>query len=154
MDIADWLRRLGLDQYERAFRDNDVDVETLPSLTAEDLRQLGVTSLGHRRKCLSAITTLIPDVSYGALSGHRTTAGLSPLSEQKRTSSLARISRCGRPTQRGFSMNASKRTSRETASGLPEPVLRRRDVWFVASGRSTQSIQHQAPARSRLIIPG
>ena len=49
MDIADWLRRLGLDQYERAFRDNDIDTETLPSLTAGDLRELGVTSLGHRK---------------------------------------------------------------------------------------------------------
>jgi class 3 adenylate cyclase/pimeloyl-ACP methyl ester carboxylesterase len=58
MDIADWLRRLGLDQYERAFRDNDVDTETLPSLTADDLRELGVTSLGHRKKLLSAIATL------------------------------------------------------------------------------------------------
>jgi class 3 adenylate cyclase len=60
MDIADWLRRLGLDQYERAFRDNDVDMETLPSLTADDLRELGVTSLGHRKKLLSAIATLSP----------------------------------------------------------------------------------------------
>jgi len=60
MDIVDWLRRLGLDQYERAFRDNDVDAETLPSLTADDLRELGVTSLGHRRKLLSAIATLSP----------------------------------------------------------------------------------------------
>jgi class 3 adenylate cyclase/pimeloyl-ACP methyl ester carboxylesterase len=59
-DIADWLRRLGLDQYERAFRDNDVDAETLPSLTADDLRELGVTSLGHRKKLLSAIATLSP----------------------------------------------------------------------------------------------
>ncbi len=60
MDIADWLRRLGLDQYERAFRDNDVDTETLPSLTADDLRDLGVTSLGHRKKLLSAIAALSP----------------------------------------------------------------------------------------------
>ena len=60
MDIADWLRRLGLDQYERAFLDNDVDTETLPSLTADDLRELGVTSLGHRKKLLSAIAALSP----------------------------------------------------------------------------------------------
>jgi class 3 adenylate cyclase/pimeloyl-ACP methyl ester carboxylesterase len=58
MDIADWLRRLGLDQYESAFRDNDVDTETLPNLTADDLRELGVTSLGHRKKLLSAIASL------------------------------------------------------------------------------------------------
>jgi class 3 adenylate cyclase/pimeloyl-ACP methyl ester carboxylesterase len=60
MDIADWLRRLGLDQYENVFRDNDVDTEMLPSLTADDLRELGVTSLGHRKKLLSAIAALSP----------------------------------------------------------------------------------------------
>ena len=60
MDIADWLRRLGLYQYESVFRDNDVDTETLPSLTADDLRELGITSLGHRRKLLSAIAALSP----------------------------------------------------------------------------------------------
>ena len=60
MDIADWLRRLGLHQYESVFRDNDVDTETLPSLTADDLRELGITSLGHRKKLLSAIAALSP----------------------------------------------------------------------------------------------
>jgi class 3 adenylate cyclase/pimeloyl-ACP methyl ester carboxylesterase len=60
VDIADWLRRLGLDQYENVFRDNDVDTEMLPSLTADDLRELGVTSLGHRKKLLSAIAALSP----------------------------------------------------------------------------------------------
>ena len=60
MDIADWLRRLGLFQYESVFRDNDVDTETLPSLTADDLRELGITSLGHRKKLLSAIAALSP----------------------------------------------------------------------------------------------
>jgi class 3 adenylate cyclase/pimeloyl-ACP methyl ester carboxylesterase len=60
MDIADWLRRLGLDQYERAFCDNDVDAEMLPSLMADDLRELGVTSLGHRKKLLAAIAALSP----------------------------------------------------------------------------------------------
>ena len=47
--------------------------------------------------------------------------------------------------------SSSKRTSRETASRLPEPVLRRRSAWFVASGSSAQPIQHQPSARSRLI---
>jgi class 3 adenylate cyclase/pimeloyl-ACP methyl ester carboxylesterase len=60
VDIADWLRRLGLYQYESVFRDNDVDAETLPSLTADDLRELGITSLGHRKKLLSAIAALSP----------------------------------------------------------------------------------------------
>jgi hypothetical protein len=55
IDIASWLRQLGLAQYEPAFRDNDVDGDVLPDLTAEDLIAIGVTSVGHRRKLLSAI---------------------------------------------------------------------------------------------------
>ena len=58
MDIAAWLNRLGLDQYEQAFRENDVDAEVLPELMAEDLIGLGVTSIGHRRKLLAAIAAL------------------------------------------------------------------------------------------------
>jgi hypothetical protein len=57
-NIVAWLRRLGLEQYEQAFRDNDIDAEVLPDLTADDLIGLGVTSIGHRRKLLAAIATL------------------------------------------------------------------------------------------------
>ena len=52
MDVAAWLRGLGLEQYAPAFRDNDVDGEVLPELTADDLISIGVTSVGHRRKLL------------------------------------------------------------------------------------------------------
>jgi class 3 adenylate cyclase/predicted ATPase len=55
MDIADWLRKLGLEQYEPAFRENEIDERVLPSLTAEDLRDLGITLVGHRRRLLDAI---------------------------------------------------------------------------------------------------
>jgi class 3 adenylate cyclase/tetratricopeptide (TPR) repeat protein len=58
MDITRWLKGLGLEQYEQAFRENDVDAEVLPELTAEDLIGLGVTSIGHRRKLLAAIAAL------------------------------------------------------------------------------------------------
>src|ERR1700740_3041113 len=58
MDVAAWLRGLGLEQYAPAFRDNDVDGEVLPELTADDLIGLGVTSIGHRRKLLAAIAVL------------------------------------------------------------------------------------------------
>ena len=54
-DITAWLSRLGLEQYEQAFRENDIDAEVLPELTAEDLIRVGVTSIGHRRKLLAAI---------------------------------------------------------------------------------------------------
>src|SRR5580704_4067544 len=58
MDVVAWLRGLGLEQYAPAFRDNDVDGEVLPELTADDLISIGVTSVGHRRKLLAAIAAL------------------------------------------------------------------------------------------------
>jgi class 3 adenylate cyclase len=58
MDIVVWLRSLGLGKYEAAFRENDIDETVLPNLTAEDLKELGIASLGHRRKLLDAIAAL------------------------------------------------------------------------------------------------
>ncbi|WP_171240924.1 AAA family ATPase [Ruegeria sp. HKCCA5491] len=58
--IENWLNGLGLDQYVDAFVQNDVDARVLPLLTAEDLKELGV-SLGHRKILLAAISDLTPD---------------------------------------------------------------------------------------------
>ena len=60
MDVGEWLRSIGLRQYESAFRDNDIDGEVLRSLTADDLKDAGVTIVGHRRKILTAIAQLLP----------------------------------------------------------------------------------------------
>jgi class 3 adenylate cyclase/predicted ATPase len=58
MEVAEWLRKLGLEQYEPAFRANEIDARVLPSLTAEDLKDLGVNLVGHRRRLLDAIAAL------------------------------------------------------------------------------------------------
>jgi hypothetical protein len=63
MDVAVWLRSLGLGKYEAAFRDNEIDETVLPSLTHENLKELGVTALGHRLKLLDAIAALRSDAS-------------------------------------------------------------------------------------------
>src|SRR5215813_11822751 len=63
MDIVVWLRSLGLGKYEAIFRENDIDETVLLTLTAEDLKELGVTSFGHRRKLLDAIAALRKDDS-------------------------------------------------------------------------------------------
>ena len=52
--IAEWLEKLGLEQYAKLFAENDIDVSVLPHLTDQDLKDLGV-SLGHRRKIFAAI---------------------------------------------------------------------------------------------------
>ena len=58
MDVGAWLDRLGFGQYARAFAENDIDSEALRVLTTEDLRELGVRSLGHRKKLLAAIAEI------------------------------------------------------------------------------------------------
>jgi hypothetical protein len=63
MDVVVWLRSLGRGQYERAFRENEIDETVLPNLTAEDLKELGVAALGHRRKLLDAIAALHADTN-------------------------------------------------------------------------------------------
>ena len=47
MDVVVWLRSLGLGKYEAAFRENEIDETVLPSLTHEDLKELGVAAFGH-----------------------------------------------------------------------------------------------------------
>jgi class 3 adenylate cyclase len=56
--IADWLEKLNLGQYAQRFAENDIDFRILPDLTDQDLKDLGVASLGHRRLLLRAITEL------------------------------------------------------------------------------------------------
>jgi class 3 adenylate cyclase len=58
MDVAQWLRNLNLGEYEAFFRDNHIDGSVLSALTNEDLKDLGIASVGHRRKLLEAIAAL------------------------------------------------------------------------------------------------
>jgi class 3 adenylate cyclase/predicted ATPase len=67
MDIAAWLQGLGLERYVPAFRDNEIDWEVLPKLMSEDLREIGVAAIGHRRKLLDAIAALGATVPTAAV---------------------------------------------------------------------------------------
>src|ERR1700733_5416888 len=78
MDIAVWLRSLGLGKYEAAVRENEIDETVLPSLTAEDLKELGVAALGHRRKLLDAIAALRTSATGKAPSDDIATASTAP----------------------------------------------------------------------------
>jgi hypothetical protein len=55
VEILAWLRELGLERYEQAFLENEIAAEILPKLTADDLKDIGVTIVGHRRKLLEAL---------------------------------------------------------------------------------------------------
>ena len=67
MDIAAWLAELGLEQYAKNFAVNDIDAGTVTTLDGDDLKELGVASLGHRKKLLAAIEALRGDVPTHAV---------------------------------------------------------------------------------------
>ena len=77
MEIAAWLNSLGMQQYEEAFRENAIDVAVLPELTSGDLKDLGVSLVGHRRKLLAAIAALrsevdpVPETAVAAQAAER-----------------------------------------------------------------------------------
>jgi class 3 adenylate cyclase/tetratricopeptide (TPR) repeat protein len=79
VDIANWLASLGLERYRQAFRDHEIDPETLLRLTADDLRDMGVTAVGHRRRLLDAIVRL-----------REGSAGLAPAAGPESASSRSR----------------------------------------------------------------
>ena len=58
MDVGGWLRGLGLGQYEEKFRDNKIDADVLPRLTVDDLKDIGVSVVGDRRRLLDAIAVI------------------------------------------------------------------------------------------------
>jgi class 3 adenylate cyclase/predicted ATPase len=78
MDVGGWLRNLGLERYEAAFRENEIDETVLPNLTAEDLKDLGVGIVGHRRKLLDAIAALRTDTGSKAPSAEAATTPSAP----------------------------------------------------------------------------
>src|SRR4029077_8461674 len=78
MDVVVWLRSLGFAKYEAIFRENDIDETVLPSLTHENLKELGVASIGHRAKLLDAIAALRSDAIGKAPSADVATTSSAP----------------------------------------------------------------------------
>ena len=74
MDVAAWLKNLGLGQYETAFRDNGIGEAVLPHLTVEDLKEIGVATVGDRRMLLAAIAALASPTSSDAKAPQRSPA--------------------------------------------------------------------------------
>jgi class 3 adenylate cyclase/tetratricopeptide (TPR) repeat protein len=78
MDVGGLLRSLGLDQYEADFRRNKIDVAVLPHLTADDLKDIGVSAVGDRRKLMAAIAILPRSAGEGDHAKHGG-GGIAPL---------------------------------------------------------------------------
>ncbi len=91
LDLDRWLESLGLGRYAEAFRDNDIDEELLRELTADDLKELGVASLGHRKTLMAAIGKLAgasaAEESEEAV-GTKTEAAVLPAGERRQVTVL------------------------------------------------------------------
>ena len=71
VDVAAWLRELGLERFAAAFLDAEITPEALPELTDADLRELGLP-LGPRKVVLKAIQARAgPPAPSGAMQGGR-----------------------------------------------------------------------------------
>ena len=104
MDVATWLADLGLDRYAASFAENDIDGETARHLTDADLKEIGVASLGHRKRLLAAIAALTTEVTEPPSGGPAPT---SPAGERRQVTILfADIS--------GFTKLSSERDPEET----------------------------------------
>ncbi|HEY3720747.1 MAG TPA: AAA family ATPase [Roseiarcus sp.] len=88
MDVGGWLRSLGFGQYEANFRDNKIDADVLPQLTTDDLKDIGLSAVGDRRRLLAAIA---------ALSVETPSASVAPSSPKPRPAQGLRISAERRP---------------------------------------------------------
>jgi class 3 adenylate cyclase/tetratricopeptide (TPR) repeat protein len=84
IDIRDWLDGLGLSQYADAFSDNDLDLDLVADLSDSDLKDLGVTSMGHRKKLLRAIEALAAGNEPAPVEGVPTLAPATPAQAERR----------------------------------------------------------------------
>jgi hypothetical protein len=102
MDIAAWLQGMGLERYVPAFRDNEIDWEVLPKLTSEDLREIGVAAIGHRRKLLDAIAALGAAVPSATVMAARSDASAPTDAERRQLTVMFAISSARRRSRRGL----------------------------------------------------
>ena len=84
MDLSAWLRGLGLGQYEQAFRDNAIDEQVRRNLTAEDLKEIGVATVGDRRRLLAAIAELAVALGEASLAAQCGRAAQNPEASAER----------------------------------------------------------------------
>jgi class 3 adenylate cyclase len=77
VDIAQWLRDLGLERYTQAFQDAEVTPEVLPELTEADLRELGLP-LGPRKTVLKAICGRASSIAFVPIEAGGSAAQLEP----------------------------------------------------------------------------
>jgi class 3 adenylate cyclase len=123
MDIVVWLRSLGLEKYEAVFRENEINERVLPSLTAEDLKELGVTALGHRRILLDAMAALRSDTGGKAPTADVAPSAISASPENRAEHRQVTVMFSDLVGSTALSARMDPEDLREVISGLPQGRL-------------------------------
>jgi class 3 adenylate cyclase/tetratricopeptide (TPR) repeat protein len=95
MDIEQWLQGLGLPQYAPAFAANDIDLSLLGQLSDADLKELGVQSLGHRKRILAAAAQALTAAAPSAPPPLSSTAGNEVPADERRQVTILFADLCG-----------------------------------------------------------
>jgi hypothetical protein len=144
MDVAVWLRGLGLTKYEAIFRENDIDEAVLPSLTHENLKELGVASFGHRVKLLDAIAALCSNVS-----------GKAPSVDTATTSSAQSTRPEDRAERRQVTVMFSDLVGSTALSARVDPEdLRGAESAAHAGGRCCSFVEYRGPSKLACLADG
>ena len=87
IDLGEWLRSIGLGQYDKAFRENGIDADILPDLTEADLEKLGIL-LGHRKRLLKSIANLGPVTKAAVATSVATSGQMADAAERRQVTVL------------------------------------------------------------------
>ena len=126
MDVGGWLRGLGLGQYEANFRDNKIDVDVLPRLTGDDLKEIGVSALGDRIRLLEAIAALAgakPPADVAASASRSAPPEVPQVSAERRPITVmfcdlvGSTDHCGRARRRGLAQPGQRLPRRGVGGG-------------------------------------
>ncbi|MFG3592437.1 SAM domain-containing protein [Bradyrhizobium sp. RDI18] len=117
MDVRAWLEAHNLGQYAERFASNDIDAQVLCTLTTDDLKDLGVASLGHRKKLLAAIAEFDASATtWESMPGAAPPGSYTPDHLARQASGST--SRCCLPTSKARSRSSKAPIRKEQAASL------------------------------------
>ena len=136
-DIQSWLEDLGLGELAPVFRENHITPDVLPDLTADDLREMGITSLGQRKKLLAAFAE--KEAPYTTLASEPVPEPpeLTPAPDPV-PAPISKTAHDSKPGPRLISMKASGPVVRKVAVLVPEYVMPSLEPLPVSTGRKSR----------------
>ncbi|RLN35458.1 uncharacterized protein C2845_PM03G35700 [Panicum miliaceum] len=126
--VMEWLRNLGLSQYEDIFIREEVDWETLQWLTEEDLLGMGITALGPRKKITHALGELrkkhddADDIEAGVLGSENTKKAKLPMNGNKLITEYFRCSSSDQRQSRACQVNKPSNLNEQKKSSAKVPT--------------------------------